>query len=105
MNNRANYSFAYYVKNREDVADKFAVEDSVMRNLTYDDAITWDAVLRDFIDFLSGIYGYDIGNSVKFETFEEKLERIWEEQDDGSDWPWDDEEEITDDEGEEAPKV
>lgn len=104
MENTVNYSFAYYTKDRTSTADEFAIDDNMMRNVTYDDTITWDCVLRDFINFLSGIYGYDIGESVKFSTFEERLNRIREENNFNSDWPFDDEEEAYV-EGEEAPKL
>lgn len=100
-----NYSFAYFTKDNDDIGDEFPIEDNLIRNLKYSDAITWQPVLRDFLSFLSGIYGYDIGKQVKFETFDEKMARIREENNLNSDWPWDDEEESLDDEGEEAPKV
>jgi hypothetical protein len=86
---KANYSFAYFVKGRDDISDDFAIEDNVMRNLVYDSAITWDVVLRDFISFLSTVYGYDIGQQVQFESFNEKVDRIREENGFDSDWPFD----------------
>ena len=43
---------------------------------TYDDATPWDTVLTDFLQFLSGVYGYDIRDKVSFETLEEKTERL-----------------------------
>lgn len=89
MDKTANYSFAYFTKGNTDIADEFAIDDNVLRNLTYDSFIPWSVVLRDFINFLSGIYGYDIGESVKFTTFEERLDRIREENGYGADWPFD----------------
>jgi hypothetical protein len=99
-----NYSFAYFTKGNEDVADEYAIEDNLMRNIKYDANITWDCVLRDFIGFLSAIYGYDISDKVKFQTLEDKLNKIREENDYSSDWPFDDEEEVND-KGEETSQV
>lgn len=76
MKDRVNYSFAYYTKDNTDLSDEFAIDDSVMRNLVYSSDITWDVILRDFVNFLSSIYGYDIGDSVKISSFEERLARI-----------------------------
>lgn len=42
----------------------------------FDVDCTWDTVLRQFIQFLSGVYGYDISESVSYETLEEKLDRL-----------------------------
>jgi len=52
----------------------------------YEYGIPWDMVLNDFISFLSGIYGYDIRNKVKFETTEEKIERLSKELGEELDW-------------------
>jgi hypothetical protein len=75
-NPTVNYSFAYYTKGNTDIASDFAIDDNAIRNLTYDSAITWDAVLRDFISFLSSIYGYDIGEQVDFKNRTEKYEDL-----------------------------
>lgn len=98
---KCNYSFAYYVNGRDQTDDLFAVEDTITRDLTYNDCITWDVVLRDFIDFLSSVYGYDIGEQVKFRSLKDKmadLQEQWE-----FDWSFDDE--VKDDEGKETPQV
>jgi hypothetical protein len=86
-----NYSFAYYTKDNDDLDGSFAIDDNVMRNLAYGDNVTWPVVLRDFINFLSGIYGYDIGESVEFDTIDEKLAKLREERpevfaDDDQEW-------------------
>ena len=50
------------------------------RNLSfhrkYEFDTPWDEVLKDYIDFLSFVYGYDIRDKVSFETLEEKTERL-----------------------------
>ena len=52
----------------------------------YEYGIPWDNVLKDFINFLSAAYGYDIRNQVKFETTEEKLDRLVKEHGEELDW-------------------
>ena len=42
----------------------------------YEYGTPWDEVLRDFIQYLSGIYGYDISDKVKYETLED-LVHCW----------------------------
>lgn len=37
-------------------------------NREYDDGTPWDDVLKDFLDFMSGVYGYDISKKVSFTT-------------------------------------
>lgn len=97
---KCNYSFAYYVNGRDSTDDMFAVEDTITRDLTYNDSITWDVVLRDFIDFLSSVYGYDIGDQVKFRTLRDKLADL---EDEAFEWEFDDE--VENDEGKETPQV
>ena len=46
----------------------------------FDVDCTWDTILTQFIHFLSSIYGYDISQSVQFETLEDKIRRIETEQ-------------------------
>jgi len=52
----------------------------------YEYGVSWDEVLRDFISFLSGIYGYDIKSKVSFETLNDKLDRINKLLGDEQDW-------------------
>lgn len=51
------------------------------------EAVLWDEVLRDFLSFLSGIYGYDIHSQVSYP--EKNLASIF---DDWGDDDWPDEE-------------
>jgi hypothetical protein len=95
MSDRVNYSFAYYTKDNDGLDGEFAIDDSVMRNLTYSSDTTWDVILRDFVNFLSSIYGYDIGESVKIDSFEERLARINSKNRADDNEGWDDEEEDT----------
>jgi len=39
----------------------------------YEYGTPWDAVLKDFLDYLSGVYGYDISKKVAFTTQSEEI--------------------------------
>lgn len=39
----------------------------------YEYGTSWDVVLQDFLQYLSGIYGYDISQKVSYETLEERV--------------------------------
>lgn len=39
----------------------------------YEYGTPWDEVLKDFIDYLSGVYGYDINKKVSFITQGEEI--------------------------------
>lgn len=101
MSDKVTYAFHYRSLDNNDISDDYAINDVANRELTYDSTITWCVVLRDFITFLSSVYGYDISKSVEYETVAQKLNRLC----DKYEMSLDDEEESTDEQGEEAPKV
>lgn len=39
----------------------------------FSDCAPWDIVLRDFIRFLEGVYGYNISDQVEMSTMEERI--------------------------------
>lgn len=39
----------------------------------YEYGTPWDEVLKDFLDYLSGVYGYDINKKVSFTTQGEEI--------------------------------
>lgn len=98
MSDRVTYAFHYRSLDNHIIKDEWAINDVANRELTYDDGITWQCIVRDFLGFLSGIYGYDISSRVQFESFDEGLERLREENNLSPDWPFNDEEEDADDE-------
>ena len=51
---------------------------SITKTLRYDDATTWDVVLRDFISFLGHCWGYDISDKIEFKNYNQNMTR-WEE--------------------------
>lgn len=65
------YSFTYY--GASDDGSEFPTAKRVSTSLTFHDETTWDVVHREFVDFLSSIYGYDISKSIDVETFEQRI--------------------------------
>lgn len=55
---------------------QFPVEKDIKVTLSFSDQATWDAVLDQFISFLSSVYGYDIHKSVKYATLDEKIKKL-----------------------------
>lgn len=82
-----NFRFVFSSEN-PDQADYFPIEKTLEADLVFDDAISWDKVLEQFLQFLGSCYGYDITDQVRYETLDEKVARLKEEIGD-----WDDEEE------------
>lgn len=68
------YTFQYALQ--DDCGPEFPTAKTLQSNLQFHDETTWDVVLTEFINFLSSVYGYDIHNSVKFLSFDEKLEKL-----------------------------
>ncbi len=57
------YIFSY--SNHSDNSDiNYPVSSRATKNIEVDDASPWPVVLREFTNFLSGIYGYDISKEV-----------------------------------------
>lgn len=46
------------------------------KSVVFSDGTVWTKVLDQFLDFLSSVYGYEVKESVKYETFTEKMARI-----------------------------
>lgn len=82
-----NFRFVFSTENT-DSTDYFPIEKTLEADLVFDDAISWDKVLEQFLQFLGSCYGYDITDQVRYETLDEKVARLKEEIGD-----WDDEEE------------
>lgn len=82
-----NFRFVFSTENT-DSTDYFPIEKTLEADLVFDDAISWDKVLEQFLQFLGSCYGYDITDQVRYESLDEKIARLKEEVGD-----WDDEEE------------
>lgn len=71
-----NYSFeadkdkSFYLEN------DFPVEQHSNTQVVFSDDIPWDTVLDSFLEFLGGVYGYNIKEQVRVMDFEERLEMV-----------------------------
>lgn len=63
-NNVTHYTFIQQTPLDMENAGTFPVQSSSQKNITMDDGTAWPAVVREFTNFLSGIYGYDISAKV-----------------------------------------
>lgn len=81
-------NFKFVFNSETDQADYFPIEKTLEADLVFDDAVSWDKVLEQFLQFLGSCYGYDITNQVRYEDYDEKIARLKEKLGD-----WDDEEE------------
>jgi hypothetical protein len=71
--NQVIYTFTY-VDNQE--CEGYPDETSLTKVSVFDSVSTWDVVLRDFIRFLEGVYGYNISDQIEIETARDRLDRI-----------------------------
>jgi len=67
------YTFAYVDKQE---CEGYPDETSLTKVSVFDSNSTWDIVLRDFIRFLEGVYGYNISDQIEIETARDRLDRI-----------------------------
>lgn len=67
------YTFQYFSRPDYDSEGEFPSAKSVNNTLEFNEGATWDSVLREFLDFLSSIYGYDISKHVDVQTFEQRM--------------------------------
>lgn len=63
-NNVTYYTFTHQTPLDMAQPGAFPVQTSSQKSITMDDATSWPAVVREFTNFLSGIYGYDISAKV-----------------------------------------
>jgi len=62
------YSFVY-----RNIGEKRGVE----YNQSFEDAVTWPEVLQAFVNFLNGVYGYDVSNKVRIEASPFGIDSGW----------------------------
>lgn len=71
------YTFECYQVDEDDCqSSDFPISKKISSELLYDDQTTWCVVLENFLDFLGNVYGYDIRQSVKFKSLQEKIEAL-----------------------------
>jgi hypothetical protein len=71
---------------------EFADYKDIHMTLRYDDAITWDVVLNDFVKFLGHAWGYDISDQVKIKDYKQKISDLMDDLYDPSEDEYDEEE-------------
>lgn len=84
------YTFSYVDKTDDSLGGSYPLETQHVKTSVFESCCTWDCVLKDFIRFLEGIYGYNISDNVEITTQMEKLrqafnKRFEDEQDDDHD--------------------
>lgn len=67
------YIFQYHSRPEDTCEGEYPAAKSVNNSIEFDEAATWDSVLREFLDFLSSIYGYDISKHVDVQTFDQRI--------------------------------
>ncbi len=63
--NTYRFSFESGYDNGDDTYG-YAKQRSIETEVTHEDNVEWTSVLLDFADFLSGIYGYDVKDKIRF---------------------------------------
>lgn len=70
------YQFIFNDTFHNDSCDgQFPLQKQSATTVVFEQDQPWMAPLDEFIKFLSSIYGYDISDSVTYETLEEKLKK------------------------------
>jgi len=62
MTNHCYYTFTY--TSSEGETTSFPLMHNEIKNCTFSDETPWPVILREFANFLSGIYGYNITEKV-----------------------------------------
>lgn len=62
------YTFTY----REEDDDR-----NIHVRRSFEDATTWPVVLQEFLNFLNGVYGYDVSSKVRIEANPFGIEQGW----------------------------
>lgn len=58
------YTFTHQTPMDKESTGEFPLQTSSQKSITMDDGTAWPAIVREFTNFLSGIYGYDISARV-----------------------------------------
>lgn len=63
-----NYGFSYNMVDAE--AINYPKQRSEQKNITVTEDQTWPVIMREFANFMSGIYGYDITSKLLIEEWD-----------------------------------
>jgi hypothetical protein len=69
------YTFTYTDKSGP--VEGFPLETHTAKTSVFESACTWDDVLKDFIRFLEGVYGYNISDQVEIYTAMQRFADEW----------------------------
>ena len=64
MENTVTYTFSHGTPIDMEMEGPFPIQTSSQKCITMDDGTAWPSIVREFTNFLSGIYGYDISAKV-----------------------------------------
>jgi hypothetical protein len=71
---RVIYNFSYADRSTPHVPG-YPLETQLNKTSVFESCESWDVILKDFIGFLEGIYGYNISDEVTMTTLEERCAR------------------------------
>lgn len=69
-NNVTYYTFTQQTPLDMQQTGSFPVQTSSQKSITMADGTAWPAIVREFANFLSGIYGYDIASKLLIEEWD-----------------------------------
>jgi hypothetical protein len=71
---RVIYNFSYADRSTPHVPG-YPLETQLHKTSVFESCESWDVILKDFIGFLEGIYGYNISEEVTITTMAERMAR------------------------------
>lgn len=74
--NTATKHFQFSYKDTSPGYEQFPEGKIIDVSMSFDEGITWDAVMREFVQFLGHCWGYDISEKVDYDTLEKKIDRL-----------------------------
>lgn len=75
-NNVTYYTFTHQTPLDVEQTGGFPLQTSSQKSITMDDGQAWPAIVREFANFLSGIYGYDITSKLLIEEWDGDHSRL-----------------------------
>lgn len=75
-NNVTYYTFTQQTPLDMEQPGSFPVQTSSQKSITMSDGTAWPAIVREFANFLSGIYGYDIASKLLIEEWDGDHSRL-----------------------------
>lgn len=76
MQNVTYYTFTQQTPLDMEQSVPFPLQTNSQKSITMSDDVAWPAIVREFTNFLSGIYGYDITSKVLIEEWDGDHSRL-----------------------------